>query len=53
MMSYFSKILVLTFFLQFQPALSLVVVKSSEPLETPDPYWGLKLIPESPRLSQS
>ena len=47
MMSYFSKILILTCFMQFQSVLSLVVVKSLEPLETPDPYWGLKLIPES------
>ena len=47
MMSYFSKILILTIFLQFQSALTLVVVKSLEPLETPDPDWGLKLIAES------
>ena len=47
MMSYFNKILILTCFMQFQSVLSLVVVKSLEPLETPDPYWGLKLIPES------
>ena len=46
-MSYFSKILILIFFLQFQSVLSLVVVKSLEPLETPDPDWGLKLIAES------
>ena len=46
-MSYFNKILILTCFMQFQSVLSLVVVKSLEPLETPDPYWGLKLIPES------
>ena len=47
MRSYFSEILILTFFLQFQSALKLVVVKSLEPLETPDPIWGLNLIPES------
>ena len=46
-MSYFSKILILTFLLQFRSALTLVVVKSLEPLETPDPIWGLNLIPES------
>ena len=46
-MIYFSKILILTFFLQFQSALSLVGFQSLEPLEIPDPYWGLKLIPES------
>ena len=47
MMSYFCKILILTFFLQFQSVFSLVVVKSLESLETPDPYLGLKLIQES------
>ena len=47
MMSNFGRILILTSMLQFQFALSIVVVKSLGPLETSDPYWGLKLIPES------
>ena len=47
MMSNFGNILILTLLLQFQSALTLVVVKSLEPLESPDPIWGLKLIPES------
>ena len=37
----------MTLILQFKFALALVVIKSLEPLETPDPIWGLQLIPES------
>ena len=47
MMSNYSRIFILTLILQFKFALALVVIKSLEPLETPDPIWGLQLIPES------